>query len=198
MSPALFTILLDLLSRLLLRARAEGKIKGVKISRTSHTITHVLYANDTVVYCRPDIANATEIKHILQIYCNNTGQETRWDKLAIHFSVNVNLDDRRNICQTLGIRECTHKGKYLGHPFCKYNKKSEVFKEAVDEMANKLSGWKSKASSYAGRLTFIKAVVLVVSLFVMHTFHLPKVITSRMDSLIRDFFWGFSNNHTRH
>lgn len=65
MSPALFTILSDLLSRLLLRAGAEGKIKGVKISRTSPAITHILYADDTVVYCRPNIANATEIKHIL-------------------------------------------------------------------------------------------------------------------------------------
>lgn len=198
MSPALFTILSDLLSRLLLRAGAEGKIKGVKISRTSPAITHILYADDTVVYCRPDIANATEIKHILQIYCSSTGQEISWEKSAIHFSVNVNWDDRRNICQTLGIRECTHKGKYLGHPFCKYNKKSEVFKEAMDEMANKLSGWKSKPLSYVGRQTLIKAVVSAVPSFVMHTFHLPKVITSRMDSLIRDFFCGFSNNHTRH
>lgn len=68
----------------------------------------------------------------------------------------------------------------------------------MDEMANKLSGWKSKPLSYVGRQTLIKAVVSAVPSFVMHTFHLPKVITSRMDSLIRDFFWGFSNNHTRH
>lgn len=44
MSPALFTIYSDILSRLLARAEQDGKKSGVKISRHSPKINHLIYA----------------------------------------------------------------------------------------------------------------------------------------------------------
>lgn len=52
LSPALFTILSDILSRLLARVEALGKLTGVKISRCSLRISHLMYANDLVIYCQ--------------------------------------------------------------------------------------------------------------------------------------------------
>lgn len=50
MSPALFTILLDLLSRMINKAADEGRLKYIKVSRTNPRISHLMYADDLVIY----------------------------------------------------------------------------------------------------------------------------------------------------
>lgn len=45
----------NLLSRILSRAEAEGKISGIKISRTSPRITHLMYTEDLVIYCKANL-----------------------------------------------------------------------------------------------------------------------------------------------
>lgn len=52
MSPALFTIFSDLLSRILATTGHEYCISGIKISKTSPRITHLMYVDDLVIYCK--------------------------------------------------------------------------------------------------------------------------------------------------
>lgn len=49
MFPALFTVFSDILFRIIARAEHEGKISGIKISRCSHRVTHLMYADDLVI-----------------------------------------------------------------------------------------------------------------------------------------------------
>lgn len=44
-SPFLFIILLELLSRMLLKLEEEGKIQGIKLGRTSLDISHLFFAD---------------------------------------------------------------------------------------------------------------------------------------------------------
>lgn len=64
--PTLFTIVADLLSRLLTRVEINGKINGVRISRTSPRITYLMYADDLVIYCKADRNEALEVKNKLE------------------------------------------------------------------------------------------------------------------------------------
>lgn len=89
MSPALFTLFPDVLSRLLARSEAEGKLHGVKVSRTSPTISHLMYADDLVIYCKATEEEVREVHHCLQTYCQWTGQAINWGKSLVHFSRNV-------------------------------------------------------------------------------------------------------------
>lgn len=125
LSPALFTIFSDLLSRILARAEAQGKLSGIKVSRLSPKITHLMYADDLVLYCKANTEEAAEAITCLQSYCSWTGQEINWHKSAVHFSRNTPRSTRRAISRILGIQECKHKDKYLGHPFCQFSSKRE-------------------------------------------------------------------------
>lgn len=69
LSPALFTLLAHLLSRILPRAEDVGFISGVKISRSSPRITHLMYADDLVIYSKAHTSEAIEIKKCLDLYC---------------------------------------------------------------------------------------------------------------------------------
>lgn len=50
LSLALFTIFSDILSQMLAKAEADGSISGVKVTHTSPKVTHLMYADDVVIY----------------------------------------------------------------------------------------------------------------------------------------------------
>lgn len=158
-SPALFTIYSDVLSRILSKAEADGQLQGIKISQTSPRITHLMYADDLVIYGPATIQEVTAAFACLQQYCNWTGQVINWQKSSVHFSGNTSRHTRKEICHILRMAECNHKGLYLGHSFCKFYPKFEAFKGVMEKMANKLSGWKRRTLSMAGRLVLVKSVI---------------------------------------
>lgn len=139
-SPALCTILSDLLSRILDKAEQAGRLSGVKISRTSPHISHLMYADDLVIYCKATASEASEVVQCLTSYCDWTGQRINWDISVIHFSNNVLASDRRDLCRILTMPECTHSSLYLG----------TSFKGIMEKLETQLSGWKQKTLSLTG------------------------------------------------
>lgn len=167
------------------------------MNRSSPKFTHLMYADDMVIYCGATAQEAAKVTECLHKYCQCTGQDINWDKSTVHFSNNVARLDRTHLCRVLGMRECDHKGKYLGHPFCKFNSKSEVFDSIVGKVAQRLSGWKQRTLSMAGRLVLIKSVLHSIPSYIMQTFLMPNYINDKIDSKMRKFFWGFEE-HDKH
>lgn len=94
--------------------------------------------------------------------------------------------------------ECDHKGKYLGLPFCNFSSKSAAFKHIEEKLSHKLSGWKGRCLSLAGRSTFIKHIVQALPGYTMQIFMLPKGTLARMDISIQSFFWNFEQTRQHH
>lgn len=127
LSPALFTILFDLMSRIITKVEEEGKIKGVRISNSRPTISHLIYVDDLVIYGRATIAKAQEILNSINLFCSWIGQDVNLGKYSVHFSRNIHPNAKHAILQILQMEECNHKASYLGLPFCKSQLKREVF-----------------------------------------------------------------------
>lgn len=192
LSPVLFTIFSDILSRLLARAEDEGKLSGIKIARTSPKITHLMYADDVVIYGKATEHEAAAIHELLLQYTTWTGKELNWDKSSIHFRPNTCGQHRNRICALLGINECSQTGKYLGHSFCKFSSQRLEFQGLVEKLKSKLCSWKRRSLSMAGRTTLIKSILQALPSYTMQTFLLPKCITTTMDRIMKNFFWGFN------
>lgn len=193
-SPTLFTISSDLLSKILARSESLGRISGIKVSRGSPHITHLMYADDLVIYCKANEKEVWEAESCLNLYCQWTGQKINWDKSIIHFSNNTSRHIRREMCSLLSMRECSHTGMYLGSPFCKFGSKNLAFQHLKDKLANKLMGWKQKALSLAGRTVLIKAVAMTLLTYTMQTFLLPTTLCDQMDAMVRRFWWGLGSS----
>lgn len=69
LSSAFFTFLADLFFRILARAEQEGRINGVKVSRIAPRVSHLMYTDDLVIYCKADVLEAEEVKKYLNLYC---------------------------------------------------------------------------------------------------------------------------------
>lgn len=198
LSPALFTIFSDILSRMLAKAELEGRLSGVKVTRTSPRITHLMYADDVVIYGKATVQEATTVKEILQQYCSCTGQELNWNKSSIHFSANVPAPTRSTLSHLLGMKACDHTGTYLGHSFCNFSSKTKEFTTLVEKVRRKLSGWKKQSLSMAGRAVLIRSVLQSMPTFIMQTFFIPKSITSKLDSIMKNFLWRFDVDSQHH
>jgi ABC-type antimicrobial peptide transport system ATPase subunit len=85
LSPLLFILAMEALSLLLKTGQAEGKISGIKVSRTIK-ILHLLFADDVLIMTNGTLQEWIEIKEILQNFCSATGLTINWDKSTFHFA----------------------------------------------------------------------------------------------------------------
>ncbi|KAL3839320.1 hypothetical protein ACJIZ3_023911 [Penstemon smallii] len=189
-SPYLFIIYTELLSRFLIKEENNGTFKGIKIARTCPTISHLLYADDLVIYCRANHEDVETIFTTLDKFSSWSGQIINHEKSFTHFSRNVDVTFKNDLTARFNLKECDHKSKHLGLPFCKPKSKSKAFNEIISKLQLKLNGWKCKNLSQAGRTILVKTVAQSLPIYPMSTFLLPKSICSTLDKIIRKFWWG--------
>lgn len=173
-------------------------LSGIRVLRQSPKITHLMYVDDLVIYCRTFIEKVVEATKCLQTYCRWTRQDINWTKSSIHFSRNVSSQLRGEITRAMGIQECKHKGKYLGHPFCQLKNKTKAYSDILEKLKNELTRWRKISLSIAGRLVLTKAVIQSISSFTMHVMLLPKSILGKIERRSRDFLWGHSEQKKHH
>ncbi|KAG8367512.1 hypothetical protein BUALT_Bualt16G0079600 [Buddleja alternifolia] len=68
LSPYLILVYFDLLSRMIFRAELSNQLQGIKISRNSPTISHLMYADDLLIFSEASILNVECIQNINEKY----------------------------------------------------------------------------------------------------------------------------------
>lgn len=80
LSPYLFIIVANVISLLMKKATAEGKIKGIKLNRNCPTLSHLLFANDSIFFLDGKLSECQNLANILNKYCVATGQVINLNK----------------------------------------------------------------------------------------------------------------------
>lgn len=68
LSSCLFTLFVDVLSSLLIYSQRWETIKGLTIAKNSPTISHVFFADDSLVFCRARFEVEKELHMIFKRY----------------------------------------------------------------------------------------------------------------------------------
>jgi hypothetical protein len=191
LSPFLFILGSELLSRLLLIEERQGKIKGMKIARNSPTINHLLFTDDLLLFGKASLLDAESIKVCLDKYCSWSGQSINSRKSSIRFSKNTNSSTSFSILNILLFNPNLNTSIYLGLPIMIGGSKGAAFQTIIDSIQVWIEGWRAKTFSQAGRLVLINAVAAVVPSYAMSTFLLPKSFCRRLDQMFKNFWWGF-------
>jgi len=157
-SPYLFLFCSEGLSELLKRAVERNSIHGFSLCRNAPVISHLLFADDTMIFCSASVDQAQAWKDILRQYELASRQTINYAKTDIAFSKGVPIDRRNQITLCLDIREVLSHDKCLGAPTFIGRSKKKPFLFLIDCIKKRLSGYMDKLVSWAGREVLIKVV----------------------------------------
>lgn len=97
---------------------------------------------------------------------------------------------RKEIVDTLGVREVERHEKYLGLPTIIGPLKKAIFAFLKERIWKKLNGWKEKLSSRPGKELLIKAIAQAIPTYMMSIFRIPDGLLDETHSLLVRFWWG--------
>ena len=116
LSPFLFLLCTEGLHGLLSQAASRGDIHGFSLSRRCPSLTHLLFADDSLLFCRSNVEECQKVMEVLQVYEVGSGQQLNKAKTTVFFSKSTNEENRRLIKDCLGVEEIQSYEKYLGLP----------------------------------------------------------------------------------
>ena len=85
------------------KAEIDGVIRGVSLCVNGPRISHLLFADDNLVFCRASISECVQIQSILHRYEQTSGQSINGAKTSIFFSSNTRHDTRAAVAAFLGV-----------------------------------------------------------------------------------------------
>nr|XP_023911306.1 uncharacterized protein LOC112022914 [Quercus suber] len=114
LSPFLFLLCTEGLNGLINKAAHQGNIKGYSLCRNSPHLTHLLFADDSLLFCKATIEECHRVLDILDVYGRCSGQQINRSKMTIFFSKSTTNDTRNQIKLALGVPEIIQYERYLG------------------------------------------------------------------------------------
>lgn len=128
LSPYMFIICVDVLSGLLKREIQTRNIHDIQVARKAPVISHLFFADDSLVFAR---ANSVEVAHILDvlsIYQQASDQVVNVDKSKGFFSKNLGSAACEEVCNSLGMWSVASPRNYLGLPIILGRSKKQIFR----------------------------------------------------------------------
>ena len=190
LSPTLFLICTEGLSALINRAVRNQLLTGISICRGCPRVTHLLFADDVILFYKASVKESRVLKNILQQYEDSSGQKINTDKSSIFFSPNTSQEAKDEILTNLGPMQDTRHTRYLGLSSFIGRSKKQVFATLKERIGQKLAVWKGKLLSMGGKEILIKAVAQAIPTYTMGCFLLPQSLCDDIESMMRNFWWG--------
>ncbi|PKU63238.1 Putative ribonuclease H protein [Dendrobium catenatum] len=186
LSPYLFCLVMDAFSALL----DNGEFKGINVDDFS--LSHLLYADDVLVFGEATVENCLCLKKIISTFSNATGLHVNLSKSSIMFPKFVK--NHAELCNILSIHNISEVITYLGIPLSFNRLKVADFLPLTDSISVKLSGWKASLLSFAGRLQFLKYTILNSIAYWILGAIIPKTVSKFFKKVCSKFlFFGDCN-----
>jgi len=190
LSPYLFVISMERLSHIIADQVEANYWKPIRAGRNGPQISHLLFADDLLLFAEASIEQAHCVMHCLDMFCQTSGQKLNNQKTRIFFSKNVDDNLRDDILQHTGFSHVNSLGKYMGANISSGRANRGHFNHTIQKVQNRFSGWKQQCLSLAGRVTLSKSVFGSIPYYHMQYAKIPKFICDEIEKIQRGFVWG--------
>ena len=194
LSLYLFVIGMEVFSTLVDKVASGGFLSGYNITNRrgeAMQITHLLFANDTLVFCRDSQDQMAYLSRILLWFEVVTELRINLEKSSILPVGNVeNLDD---LAYELGYKTGTLPSTNLGLPLGMKHNSLQVWDGVEERFRKKLALWKNQYISKGDWLNLIKSTLTNLPIYTMSLFKIPKGVKRRLEKIQRDFLLGGDN-----
>ena len=169
-SPYLFLLCAEGLSAMIKKEERNGNLNGIAVCRRAPRITHMLFADDSIVFCRATREECDRVVKVLEDYERDSGQKLNKEKTSLYFSKNTSREIKEYVKEKFGVRVVQHHEKYLGLPPLVGRGKRKAFNQIKDQVGRKIACWKGKLLFHVGREILIKVVAQATPTYTMSVF----------------------------
>lgn len=168
------------------------KWKGIKMGRNGLVITHLFFADDLILFGEASENQLQLMGETMKKFCDLSGHRINLAKSKAFFSRNVHITKALSLSQQVGIGITTDLGKYLGVPLLHTKITKLMYFPLLQKVQSRLSSWKGKFLTMAGRTVLIKAVLSAIPGYQMQTTLLHKGVLKDLEKYSRQFLWNQS------
>jgi hypothetical protein len=147
LSPYLFFLCVEGFHSLIEKEKTAGTLQGVSISKGGPKISHLFFADDSLLFCKATTSDVTRIQDILSQYEKASGQQINRQKTTLFFNKFTPPAARRDIQDMLEVPAIKPYEHYLGLPSFVGRAKYSSFAKIKERVWSKLKGWKEKLIS---------------------------------------------------
>lgn len=134
-SPSMFILCLEYLSRVIDKEVTQGNWRGIRLPRGLFTLSHLFSADDLIISSRADMKSSQTLWRVLQTFCATSVSASEKS-----FSGNTNLERRHRLARMLELGETEQLGRYLGFPMEMRATDNRSFNIIIDRVKEKLEG----------------------------------------------------------
>lgn len=189
-SPYLFLLCGEGLSCLFRRIGSSFLAKGIRVGIHAPWISHLLFADDCLVFTQASEQGAQRIQNILEMYRVGSGQLVNKEKSAVFFSANCDEETKHSVHDASGIATEALMEKYLGLPTALGRSSDNQFENIATKIKKVVRGCSPKLLNGAGREILVKAVCQSIPTYTMGCFKLSKKMCKKLTSIVARFWWG--------
>ena len=148
LSPYLFLLVSEGLNGLIQQVMATSAITGFFLCRNGPWISHLFFADDTLLFCRAELREVQTIQNLLLKYELASGQKINPSKTTLFFGNSISLLSKNAITNLLGVLEIKEYERYLGLPTVVGKNRRASLNYIKERIWGKFQGWKE------GKITF--------------------------------------------
>ena len=190
LSPLLFDIAEDFLSRFITANVECGAIQGMQWKRGCLFPSHLLFADDVLLFCRGSKKNMETLNHIFKVYGELSGQCISYEKSKIFFGNSFSQPCINSLLNVFPLSRGFLPVCYLGVPLFQGSPKRRFLQSIADKIRDRFSQWKGNSLSIAGRLTLINSVIASSFIHSFSIYKWPASLLKELDSAIRNYLWS--------
>jgi len=190
LAPFLFTVVAEGLAGLVRQAIKINRLAGIKIGSKEVDVTFLQYADDALFFCEDSWSNVVSIKAILRGFEIASGLKVNFHKSSL-VGLNVENSNLRCYSNLLNCGQMGYPFKYLGLEVGGNPRKKTFWKPVLEKLKARLSVWKGRFLSLAGRTCVIKFVLTAIPLFYLSVYKAPELVYKSIISTQRKFLWGW-------
>ena len=101
----------------MLRKNENGGIpRGIAVCRQAPLVSHLLFANDYIVFCKASKEEGLRLLKILKVYERESGQKLNREKTSLFFSKNTITEVKEEVKDMFETQIIHQHEQYLGLP----------------------------------------------------------------------------------
>jgi hypothetical protein len=168
---------------------SQALISAIKICQNAPSISHLLFADDSLLFFKLDVGQASQVSNLLSIFEKGTGQKLSPAKCSMLVRQDVDETLVSQVRLALGVERAEFDAKYLGLPMLEGHMRRGIFQSIEERFMKRMVDWKDRLLSHVAKEDLIKSVAQVLPTYAMSVFKLPFSLCDSLEKHSRAFWW---------